>query len=363
MRKLVAIILVATLPVAATGCDALECGEGTIERDGTCAPATETPDPTTCGPGTQLGPSGTCESVVFCDPDTTMEVVDPITGEITCVGTGGGGDCSTELSGCATAAANTMTMCGRIYDIEDDAQIGMASTDTSACPADGEATGPCALTIHPYDALMFAANPTGTLPLSTEETYLDHCGRFRLKSIQPAGAPFIGLGVDDHPMHNNNRKLTGVAFPTQANTAKVDVVAYSTRESTDMMWGTTSGEGASLAALGVYVNIYRDNGTPGDPLSGNVAPGVQILRGGSMIPNDDYYFSNTGLNRTTVDPALTVTGANGTGLVLRQPNLGPYTGTAGPLPGGCTWYQSNGASIAGVVFVQIHNPVGSGCDF
>jgi hypothetical protein len=362
MRKLVAILLVALMPLAGTGCAQLECGEGTIERDGTCAPADETPDPTVCGPGTQLGPSGTCESIVVCDPDTTTPVTDPVTGEVTCVGTGGGGDCTTPLSGCATATAGTMTMCGRLYDVEDDSEIGMGSTDATACPGTGEATGPCALQIRPYDALLFAANPTTTPPLVSDEIFQDHCGRFRIKNIQPAGAPFIGLGVDDHPMHTgNNQKLTGVAFPTQTATARTDIVAYTTSAATDAMWGASSGEGASLAALGVYVNIYRDNGTPGDPLSGAVAEGIQILRGGQPITNDDFYFSDTDTNRTTVDPGLNATGANGTGLVLGQPNLAPYTGTPSPPGASCNWYSSNGASIPSVVFVQIHNPVGT-CD-
>jgi hypothetical protein len=58
-----------------------------------------------------------------------------------------------------------------------------------------------------------------------------------------------------------------------------------------------------------------------------------------------------------------MTGMNGSGLVLRQPSLAPYTGTMGPLPGGCTWYQSTGATIAGVVFAQIHPPSTPGCTF
>lgn len=361
MRKLAALLFVVALATVGAACGTTECGEGTIERDGTCEPADTTPDPTTCGDGTALGPSGKCESIVFCDPDTTMEVVDPDTGAVTCVGTGGGGDCTSELSGCATAAPNTMTMCGRLYDVEDDAQVGAGATDTSQCPATGEATGPCALTIEPYDALAFAADPTGTPPLNATEKYLDHCGRFRLKNIAPAGAPFIGLGVDDHPMHDNGQKLTGVAFPTQAATAKTGIVAYTTSSATDAMWGSSSGQGASLAALGVYVNIYRADGTPTNPFAGAPAQGVTILKGGSTIPNDDYYFSNTGTDRTTVDAALNSTGANGTGLVLRQPVLSSYTGMPNPPGASCSWYASNGAAIAGVVFVQIHNPVGT-CD-
>jgi hypothetical protein len=366
MRKLVALILVSLLPITTSGCSALECGEGTIERDGTCQPGEDTPGPANCGPGTALAPSGKCESIVFCDPATTVEVLDPDTGATVCIGTGGGGDCSTPLPQCTSASPNTMTVCGRLYDVEDDSQIGAASTDTTACPADGEGTGACSLIIRAFDAIQFSQNPTGTLPLAAAETYLDHCGRFRIRDIVPAGAPFIGLGVRNHPMHDNGNRLTGVAFPTVAGATggfETDVVAYTTRSSTDTAWANSSGLGGSLAAMGVYVNIYREEGEPNDPLTGDVAPGVTILRGGSQIPNNDYYFSDTDTNRTSVDDDLDETGANGTGLVLGFPSLASYSGTTGPLPGGCSWYTSNGAAIPGVVFVQIHPPVGDGCEF
>jgi hypothetical protein len=219
--------------------------------------------------------------------------------------------------------------------------------------------------ILPYDALAFAADPAGAVPLTTAETYLDHCGRYRLREIEPAGAPFIGLGVGDHPMQGMNHKLTGVAFPTATNTALPDVPAYVTRNATDMLWTMGTGESTSLAAQGVYVNIYRDHRSQADPFAGEPAEGVQILRGGAAIPNDDYYFTDTSPSmRTMVAPtSQTTTGPNGTGLVLRQPSLAPYTGTMGPLPGGCGWYSSTGATIDPVVFVQIHEPATPGCTF
>lgn len=366
MTKLAALVTFAALPYATAGCKSVECGDGTIERDGTCVTSDDGVGPANCGPGTVLAPSGKCETSVICDPDTTVEQTDPATGITVCVGTGGGGNCSTPLAGCTTAAANTMTVCGRLYDIEDDTAIGLTSTDTSMCPAGGEDTGACSLQVLPFDAIAFSTNPTGTPPLTSSELYLDHCGRFRIKDIEPAGAPFIGLGVRNHPSHDTGNKLTGVAFPTSAGPSggtKADVVAYTTRGSTDTAWATSSGLGGSLAQMGVYVNIYRDSGTPADPLAGNLAAGVQILRGGSPIPSNDYYFADADSARTEVDAGLTETGANGSGLVLGLPSLAPFTGSMGPLPGGCQWYSANGASIPNVVFVQIHTPVGTGCDF
>ena len=364
MAKLVAIpALIAAAALAGSGCKEIECGPGTVERDGVCEEATGTPDPTRCGAGTQLN-GGECESTTVCDPDTTVVMTDPVSGVDTCVGIGGSSGCDQPLTNCATAAGGTMTVCGRIYDVENDTPIG-STTDSSPCPAGGEASGACALVIRAFDALAFAQNPGGATPLTAAETYLDHCGRFRLRDIEPAAAPFIGLGVLNHPAQGGTNKLTGIAFPTAPNSADPDVVAYTTRAATDMLWTMGTGESTSLAEQGVYVNIYRDHPINADPLSGEPAMGVQILRGGAAIANDDFYFTDSSPNlRTMVAPtSQTTTGANGTGLVLRQPSLAPYTGTMGPLPGGCGWYSSTGATVGTVVFVQIHEPTPMNCTF
>jgi hypothetical protein len=364
MAKILAILLSAALLPVASGCKEIECGDGTIERDGACEPAGVTPDPTRCGTGTQLE-NGECRPIfdpTTCDPDTTFVMQDPDTGVFVCFGSGGGG-CNAPLPGCDMAASGTMTVCGRIYDIENDTAVSGGGADTSECPSGGETAGPCALRVTPYDALAFAGGARN--PLVTAQTYLDHCGRFKLRDIQPAGAPFIGLGVDDHPMQADSNKTTGVAFPTETNVARTNLVAYITRNATDTLWTTGAGEATSLAEQGVYVNIYRDHGTSTDPFAGEPAAGVQILRSGIAIPPDDYYFADTTPStRTMVAPTTqTVTGANGTGFVLRQPGLAPYTGTPGPLPGGCTWYQSTGGTVTNVVFAQIHPPATQACTF
>jgi hypothetical protein len=348
--------------IVSTGCKSLDCGEGTIERDGVCSPADDNPGSANCGPFTMLE-NGVCVPMfdpTICDPGTTEEILDPDTGVITCQGTGAG-DCSAPLSGCDVAAPNTMTVCGRIYDVEDDTVVGMGSADTGQCPMGGEANGSCALVIRPYDALLFAGNPTGTMPLNAAEIYHDRCGRFRMRDIVLAGAPFVGLGVAPHPAQGSTNRLTGVAFPSQNGGALRDVVAYTTRMATDMMWTSTAGEGTSLATQGVYVHIYRANGTTNMPLSGAPATGVTITQGGSALPNDDYYFSDSNPSQRTTLVEDPPTGATGTGLILRQPDLNPYSGMGGGLPGGCNWYTSMGATIGGVVFVQIHNPVGASC--
>jgi hypothetical protein len=99
-------VVVALVGFSNVGCDAVDCGTGTIEQNGTCVPADDQPGSAQCGPGTVLGTSGKCEPevVVVCDPDTTREEVDPETGEITCVGTGTQTGCAADLPCCGSRA-------------------------------------------------------------------------------------------------------------------------------------------------------------------------------------------------------------------------------------------------------------------
>ena len=148
MRTLLAAILIPLLPLATAGCKSLECGDGTIDRDGVCVPGDETPGAANCGPFTELGPSGTCEPILdptVCDDATTEPVIDPDTGVTTCVGTGAA-SCDSPMTGC-TVTSNNMTVCGRLYDVEDDSIVG-GGADTSECPPGGEDTGPCSLVVR-----------------------------------------------------------------------------------------------------------------------------------------------------------------------------------------------------------------------
>ncbi|MBP6633168.1 MAG: hypothetical protein KBG28_11150 [Kofleriaceae bacterium] len=345
-----------TASLAQVGCSSLECAEGTIERDGVCAPANGQPGAATCGPGTQLGAGGLCEPILppaVCDPATTEEILDPETGVITCQGTGGAG-CAGDLPDCATAPPGSMTLCGRFVDLQSDVPVQAPSATGAQCVA-STATGPCSLAIAAYNAIAFATNPLGATPLPTAETYIDDCGRFRLREVMvQASVPFVGLGVDDSPTSGaDNVRLTGVALPRADATAVRNIVAYTTQIATDMAWTTSAGlTGGTFAEQGVYVNLFRRAGTTADPLAGMPIPGVQITRSGAVVAGDDYYFSDTSPGgRLTVDPAQDATGANGVGLMLRS-TLGAHSGTGG-IPASCQFATNNGASIPGVVFVQI----------
>src|ERR1041384_4050239 len=113
--------VVGALGVVDAGCKSTDCGEGTVERDGTCEPANEVVGEAECGPFTELQ-GDKCVPMfppTMCDPNTTAEETDPATGVTTCVGTGGGG-CSAPIpGGCPAPATGKQTLCGRLYNFQD----------------------------------------------------------------------------------------------------------------------------------------------------------------------------------------------------------------------------------------------------
>jgi hypothetical protein len=197
MRTQLGLSLVTGLAVAAglgnVSCSRVECGTGTVERDGTCEPTDLQPGSANCAPGTVLGPMG-CEVEVptQCDPMSTREEFDEDTGITTCVGVGGSG-CSAVLP-CPTPDGTNVTLCGQIYDTETDQPVvGTDPTATRCNPAEPTADGPCSLDLKFYDALDFAQNPDTAQPLVPEDNggvYVDDCGRYRGENIPPPTFPF-----------------------------------------------------------------------------------------------------------------------------------------------------------------------------
>src|SRR5215813_13216231 len=89
---------IGALGAGQTGCTNVECGDGTIDKDGKCVSSNNQFNDTMCGPGTHIGTTGKCEAdVVECDPATTTAETDPVTGVTTCVGTGSTG-CGSSIS-------------------------------------------------------------------------------------------------------------------------------------------------------------------------------------------------------------------------------------------------------------------------
>ena len=343
------------LVVVATGCKQVECGDGTIERNGQCEPADVTTNGAMCGPFTVLQ-GDRCVPMLdptVCDPATTQATFDPDTGVYTCIGTGGGG-CSAQLACAAPTAANHQTICGQIWDFESNTKFADAGATGAKCPTTPTATGPCSLSISAYDAIAFGTNPATATPLAVGSVYVDDCGRYRLADIDVNGvAGFVGLGFDDASgMGPGGTTVTvGVATPRQSMAATKDLEGFVVPQATTTKWATAGGPPLSG---GIYAPIYRQHKLGnGDPLAPQA--GVQVMKGATMITANDYYFQAAETTRGMVDPVATVTGMNGTALVtnasLADGNV--YTG-AGGLGANCQWESHSAASLAGIVFVQVY---------
>lgn len=347
--------------LSTTSCKEIECGEGTIERDGTCAPATTTTGAGMCGPFTTLQGDRCVPQFppTECDLATTMPTVDPDTGVTICIGTGAGG-CNAPIACATPTEANRLTVCGQLYDFETGAKLQAAGAMGTACDPDAPAAaGPCALTIKAYDALTFAMNPATASPRASDPLYLDDCGRYRLANINTnATSPFIGLGIDDAGMPNGPDGTTvtvGVVTP-KASPVVSDFEAWIVKASTTQMW-TQSG-GPSLAN-GIYAATYRKHKLAAGVDRHAAQDGVTFARAsdGMTYPSQDHYFTSTATLHQTIDMNATATGANGTALVEgRSLSEGGFGGVGG-LGSGCAWEPHLAVSLPGIVFIQIFRKV------
>ena len=346
------IILVASLLFAGPACKDVSCGDGTIEKAGACVPANETVGTAQCGPFTMLQGDKCIPQFdpTQCDPATTTPEIDPATGVTTCKGTGGGG-CTGAFS-CPAPTAGKQTICGQIYDLLTDQPFQATGAVGNKCTA-GATTGPCALGIKAYDALSFAAGPSTATPLAVGQVYIDDCGRYRLVDIDPPGGPYVGLGFDDAdagligPAGITNG--VGVATLKDVGNATKDFDGFVAAKSTTDMW---TNSGGPTLAQGMYINIFRGHHAGHDEQAG-----VTFTRSGNPVPNDDFYFHAGDAGRTTIDPAASSTGANGTAIVINAKisDGGVNSGTGG-LPAQCVWDSHPGASLANILFVQVKHP-------
>ncbi|MEM9487967.1 MAG: hypothetical protein AAGC55_02420 [Myxococcota bacterium] len=352
-------LLVTGLPLAivaqlSAGCDSLSCGDGTIERDGTCEPADNSKDPNAvCGPGTTFDPATqTCESTfepVVCDEGSTVPVTDPVTGVTTCVGTGSG-SCATPLV-CPTPDPGEVSICGQIFDLETKTPITTDSDSTDVC-SDPGAGGPCALFLAVFDAFAFANNPSSP-PLEAEVT-VDECGRFRAVGIEAPTMGAIGIGGDDLPDSGNDIYTLSAAAALVVGGQTINGLrVFLARNETDAAWTESAGRPAVLGGLtfgqkGSYVPLYSYGAQP--------IAGVSVTAsdlGGTPMPTEranTFYFADQGDSLTTVDTALETTGPNGAGLLVNSP-LGSHSGSGSEISD-CTWPIRAGAAPPGVIFVQ-----------
>lgn len=347
--------LLGLLLALAASCKSVDCGDGTAERGGLCVPANETIGTAACGPMTELRGNICVPSVQrVCDPDTTEDVVD-INGVHICVGTGGSG-CTAKIA-CPPPAAGKQTICGQLYDFENNEPFADAGATGAECTA-GATTGPCALGIKSYDAVVFAM--TGGGELATGPVYIDDCGRYKIPDITQPGPPgFIALGIDDKagtPGPSGVTNAVGVTATATPNTVTRDFEAFIVRAATYAGW---AGSGGPSLTAGIYAPVYRGHRTGID-----LASGVTVTFAPMSMPTNmmtsmgrDFYFTSTATTRTTLDPPANATGMNGTALWSGATLAEVYSGTGGGIPTECLWEVHAAAAIPGVIFIQIFRPM------
>jgi hypothetical protein len=347
-------ILLVLTAVAAGGCKSVDCGDGTIERNGQCQPADETVGNAVCGPFTVLQ-GDKCVPMfppTQCDPATTSADVDPATGVTTCIGTGGGG-CGAPFA-CPTPASGKQTICGQIYDFENMSAFADTGAVGAKCGT-GSTSGPCSIQIKAFDAISFAMNPQAATELAHGPVYQDDCGRYRVPDISAPGGPFVALGIDDAdaakagPTGTTN--ATGVATKFVLNGVVKDFEAFIVTGATTASW--EGSPGAPPLSGGYYVDVFRAHSTGFAPQAG-----VTVTKSGVTIPNNDWYFTSTEITHDTIDSAATATGANGSAIITGASVADgvAYSGQ-GALPAECRWDTHPGASLPFIVFIQIKRPI------
>ncbi len=248
--------------------------------------------------------------------------------------------CDAELP-CPAPTANRLTVCGELWDLQDEAQFGFFGTGVCTGPA---SFGPCSVSVRYVDALDFASNPDTAQDLQVGSTYLDECGRFRAIDVQTPTFGFLAIVTEDAAGVPAMRRRTAITLASGEARPARGLRAYVTRQSTDALWSAAAGvTGMTLGERGIYVPIYLHDGLP--------VQGVQVSRNDQTIPADDLYFSDPGASRAEVDPTRTSTGPNGSAIVQNAPAVIQHGGSGGEPPG-CEWPETLASSIPGVVLVQ-----------
>lgn len=280
------------------------------------------------------------------DPDATAYPVPdwPVDGGPIPPGPSGCGACPVPDPG-------KVSVCGWLRDAETDDLLGTISPSWQDCAAMNPrpTSGPCAVEVAFYDALMFAGNPTGSQPLQPSRLTVNTCGRFIAENLPSPALGFMAIAVDDHPeLAQEAYVLSAQAFPSMANLRLDSLQVYVVRRTTDVAWTTTAGSpfgSSTFNARGAYLPIFRHRGAP--------VAGVVVTENGQSQPGDDYYFSDLDpFERTTINPGQASTGANGSALVVDSA-LVNHSGQGGiPAPDGCVWPNDLADAIPGVYFVH-----------
>ena len=249
-------------------------------------------------------------------------------------------DCSTPLA-CPAQSGGKACISGRFESAANGKPVRAFFGAGLTC-AQGAVGGPCDLSLSAYDALDFAGNPAGAVPLAGTSKTVDGCGRFRVDGMSPPQLGFVALVTEDaDSAPESDLHVFGSApYELGANETVDGATAIVVRRDTVARWTQSAGSpfGAStFADVGALLLQYRDEGAP--------SAGVTATVNGNTSASNDYYFSDAiPSDRLFVAAASGSTGANGAALFAQGGSPTLYSGT-----GGCSWPAKLGSSTPGVV--------------
>lgn len=240
-------------------------------------------------------------------------------------------DCSQPLT-CSPPQAGKSCIAGQLTDVATTEPLRAAFNIGLTC-GHGAIGGPCDLTLGAHDAVSYAANPAGDAALTSGDTIVDGCGRFRFANLTTPSSAFVAIAVADAPGsdgHMPSAMLHALGANQQVDGLEA-VVAKSTTVATWSLLGQTD------FSNGAILLSYRTGGT--------ATAGVIVSHSGSV--GSLRYFSDTDTQRLIVSSAATSTGANGSALVVNAP-FQTYSGIGGESDG-CAWTSANMVTIQGVI--------------
>jgi hypothetical protein len=327
-RSVVALLVLSVASGIGTGCNAPDCGKGTVQKqdpDGTvhCVVADVALDPAACDPIDAFIVGGKCVSKRICDPATTTEVV-MMDGKIVCRGTGMGG-CRAD-----TPTGDNITITGEIYDWETGQKVGMGKSYKTQA----------------HDPLVFLSGTrTG---IGMPDTNMNGC--YAINNFPRPGSGLVAIAVDDPDGAPDELALSGAGAQVMVGGKIYKVDVYIIKKSRVEAWKTQTG--VDYPTIGAYIPCFYGDlpGLPEDATQAHATmpiAGVRLFAQGSPMafPNTKYFD-----NPQTVNAAATMTTANGCGIV-QAPPISVFTGMGGMCRGApCMWGNVTGASTTGVMF-------------
>jgi len=229
------------------------------------------------------------------------------------------------------AFPGTLSVCGRVIDLATSQPI----------PGDG------VISVSFFNFIDFGGGP------SLGGADVDECGRFVAENVIGVLPGFVVMSADDDDLSGGDYVRVVSVIDSQVGQV-VRANAYALRATREQTWSTTAGVPSNFDDVGALLPIFVDfNQGPTGYLQGAPVAGVTITQDGSPVTGNDYYFPGGGaVERDTVDPALTTTGADGSGLFVNALVTFEYSGEKA----GCTF-----PTVDGLLFgaIQVQELVGT----